>query len=182
VTSLKPTINEHSVQTFLHFLEQDALFPAAQAATSNPAEWKGYPDLKKGDQSQYVAILQEKLGLSKTQKFDDETEAAVKSFQSKNTLVSTGVVDKATWRKLFGGTSAGDVVKSLAEGLSTVFARSSDLTRCSAPSPAPSSSPPVVYQSAASSQKKSGFPWAWVVGGVGVVGVLGLTLFLVTRD
>ena len=63
--------------------------------------------LKKGDAGEDVTRIQERLielgyleGAADGV-FDDETEAAVAAFQRRNGLMTTGMVDRVTWDKLF---------------------------------------------------------------------------------
>ena len=58
--------------------------------------------LKLGSKGDDVKRLQEKLGLGADGTFGVVTEKAVKDWQSKNGLVSDGIVGDSTWGKLFG--------------------------------------------------------------------------------
>ena len=58
--------------------------------------------LKLGSKGDDVKRLQEKLGLGMDGTFGVVTEKAVKDWQSKNGLVSDGIVGDSTWGKLFG--------------------------------------------------------------------------------
>jgi putative chitinase len=58
--------------------------------------------LKIGSKGEDVKKLQTKLGLLADGNFGPKTEAAVKSWQSTNGLVSDGIVGDATWTKMFG--------------------------------------------------------------------------------
>lgn len=53
--------------------------------------------LKSGMQGPDVTKIQKILGLSGTGIYGPKTESAVREFQSKNGLASTGIVDKNTW-------------------------------------------------------------------------------------
>lgn len=58
--------------------------------------------LKRGDSGNEVKQLQHLLKIKEDGQFGPITEAAVKSFQTKSHLLSTGIVDSATWSKLLG--------------------------------------------------------------------------------
>jgi peptidoglycan hydrolase-like protein with peptidoglycan-binding domain len=57
-------------------------------------------NLKKGDSGDTVKALQLKLGLPVDGVFGAVTEAAVKQFQSRNGLVTDGIVGDKTWNKI----------------------------------------------------------------------------------
>jgi putative chitinase len=62
--------------------------------------------LRRGDNSEMVRELQQKLGISPTvTNFGPKTEAAVREFQQRNRLPVTGIVDKMTWDMIMGNTT-----------------------------------------------------------------------------
>lgn len=73
--------------------------PAAPAAPANV-----FPgDVKKGAKGEAVKNIQRKIGTKAVDgDFGGQTEAAVKAWQKKNKIKETGVVDAATWKKMFG--------------------------------------------------------------------------------
>jgi len=58
--------------------------------------------LKLGSSGDEVKKLQEKLGLKNDGDFGPKTEAKVKEWQTANGLPSNGVIDPASWNKMFG--------------------------------------------------------------------------------
>jgi LysM repeat protein len=56
--------------------------------------------LKVGSRGDAVRFIQMKLGLSQDGAFGPDTERAVKSFQKRNQLTETGVVNSSVWKKL----------------------------------------------------------------------------------
>lgn len=58
--------------------------------------------LKLGSSGPDVVKLQQKLGLKDDGSFGTVTESKIKSFQSSNGLLSDGIVNDATWDKIFG--------------------------------------------------------------------------------
>lgn len=61
--------------------------------------------IKRGDSNDTVRALQLKLGLPVDGVFSVSTEAAVKAFQTRNGLVSDGIVGDKTWNKLMATTT-----------------------------------------------------------------------------
>ena len=62
--------------------------------------------LKKGDNSDNVKLLQEKLGINPAvTNFGPKTEEAVKAFQLKNGLTPDGIVGDGTWNKIMSTNS-----------------------------------------------------------------------------
>lgn len=61
---------------------------------------KSYPTLKVGAKGEYVKTLQTRLGITPDGIFGNKTLKAVKDFQSKNNLISDGIVGIKTWNKL----------------------------------------------------------------------------------
>lgn len=64
-----------------------------------------YPELKMGSKGELVTQLQDLLSKAGSKikvkgVFNIGTQSAVRSFQKKNDLPVTGVVDKKTWAKL----------------------------------------------------------------------------------
>lgn len=72
--------------------------------------------LRAGDSGEEVRKIQTRLsalgydevGRTDSSLFDPDTEAAVRSFQQRNGLALTGVVDALTWERLFGPDGVGD--------------------------------------------------------------------------
>jgi peptidoglycan hydrolase-like protein with peptidoglycan-binding domain len=63
---------------------------------------KLFKPLKKGSKGQGVKNVQTALKLTADGDFGSGTEAAVKTFQKKEKLSVTGIVDEETWRRLKG--------------------------------------------------------------------------------
>lgn len=67
---------------------------------------KAHPMLRKGDQSDYVRILQIRLNIYYNSKlvvdgyFGYKTETLVKQFQKENQITANGIVNSLTWSKL----------------------------------------------------------------------------------
>ncbi|MDP9496309.1 MAG: peptidoglycan-binding protein [Actinomycetota bacterium] len=60
--------------------------------------------LRRGSRGAAVAALQQALGVQADGRFGPRTQAAVVRLQTRRDLPATGVVDRATWRKLGAGT------------------------------------------------------------------------------
>lgn len=59
-------------------------------------------DVKKGDNSDFVRLIQKVNGLQETGVYDDQVEKIVMSAQKAGNLTPSGVIDSNTWYKIFG--------------------------------------------------------------------------------
>jgi peptidoglycan hydrolase-like protein with peptidoglycan-binding domain len=66
------------------------------------ADGQNRPTLRRGDEGDFVKLVQAAVGVASTGRFDGATEAAVRAFQSANGLVPDGIVGPRTWSVLEG--------------------------------------------------------------------------------
>jgi len=126
-----------------------------------------------------VKEAQELLGVKVDGIFGTKTKQAVIDYQKANGFPATGVIDTATWTALLGGSSPAKQAKTsktitdvsnIASGLISSFG------------PQPTQQPEFVASSVVTDADDGGFPWAWVIGGVVVLGGLGAAAYYFTRD
>jgi peptidoglycan hydrolase-like protein with peptidoglycan-binding domain len=55
------------------------------------------PTLRRGDEGEFVALIQTRIGLPASGRFDASTEAVVRAFQRDHGLVADGIVGPRTW-------------------------------------------------------------------------------------
>lgn len=70
--------------------------------TSNESIKFKSKDIKKGDTSDYIKLIQVKYGLNETGFYDDNVEKIIKDAQTKSGLTASGVLDETTWLKVYG--------------------------------------------------------------------------------
>jgi hypothetical protein len=98
---VKNTIKAYKLKTSIpQATPEDA--PVAPAPIHEPVKAKAelVSNLKRGSRGKNVRLIQGKLKLKQDGQFGPITEAAVKSFQKRNKLCETGIVDKKLWQLL----------------------------------------------------------------------------------
>jgi peptidoglycan hydrolase-like protein with peptidoglycan-binding domain len=140
------------------------------------------PTLQVGSSGAAVSDLQKKLNAAGVQvavtgTFDESTKAAVTTFQFKVPgLLSTGIVDSATWAALRAKTpeqqaqtagTVSDIFSSVTSFLPSLFGGQA------AAAPTTEAAP----------VEEEGLPtWVWIVGGVVLLGVVGGGIYMLTSD
>jgi len=103
VAATKPVLITPNPATAKSTGGRPAPTPAPAAPKPAPAAADKFPgDIKKGAKGAAVKKVQQKIGATVDGDYGAKTEAAVKAWQKKNKIKETGVVDAATWKKLFG--------------------------------------------------------------------------------
>lgn len=74
--------------------------PDPATETPPPAPVKKMPMLKRGDRGEEVTVLQRGLGIKVDGVFGDDTDKAVRQFQTENGLTADGVVGPYTWEHI----------------------------------------------------------------------------------
>ena len=168
-----------------HPQDMGGLFDFFKKGNKSSTSHLTLPVLSKGSKGLEVEQVQSLLNINVDGDFGFNTETAVKSFQTANGIPSTGVVDAQTWAKLIGenykdpsqqAANREQAAQTFQQGASAI----SDLIKQFAVPPA--NAQELMQAPVSTPAPQKGFPWAWVVGGLAGVVVVGGVLYYVTRD